>query len=282
MAQRRTQPAETKPSRSDLAAAEKAYRAVEPRLLALPREQLVTVNVDVQIAATVALGVVNGITAKEKKRFERLASIDELDPKALPDLPIVARAAFHARRMFLLASATSSEAILPASVAEAATRLKTRMMRVVEYYLADHPVAGPQIVAIRAGTGYLDLANDLLALAKLYKDYGATLATDRKDYKKSDAKLARELGDDIVERLGGGVTGEARSWQDRQTRAFKLLLDVYGEVQAAGVFLFRHEGGEERFPSLIAAARSAAASRTVKPKDAVSSADTDATRKDAV
>jgi hypothetical protein len=38
-------------------------------------------------------------------------------------------------------------------------------------------------------------------------------------------------------------------------RAWTLLADTYDEVSAAGRFVFRHEGGESMFPSLVTISR---------------------------
>jgi hypothetical protein len=50
--------------------------------------------------------------------------------------------------------------------------------------------------------------------------------------------------------LRDGRNVSARYWSNYQTRAWSLMLITYGEVSAAGRWLFRHENGEERFPSL--------------------------------
>jgi hypothetical protein len=142
------------------------------------------------------------------------------------------------------------------------------MMRVVDYHLGDHDVAGPIVLAIRAGTGYLDLANDLVALARLYADYRSLLAHDKKDYKAGDEKLAGEIGDKIIALLGGGATAEQKKWADRQARAWTQLNTDYADVFATGRFLKRKDDDiESAFPSLIAASR-AAATRATPPGQA--------------
>lgn len=120
------------------------------------------------------------------KRFIALAGIGEIDIVKLDRLESASLATWHARHMYLLATATRTEAQLPVSLVTTATTLKTRMLRVAEYHLGDHDVAGPIVAAIRAGTGYLDLANDLIALARVYADYQSVLEHDKKDYKPTD------------------------------------------------------------------------------------------------
>jgi hypothetical protein len=248
------------PSKPDhVAAGERAFAAIEAKLLALPSDRLNAVTVDVQVAAAIALSVANAVAADKalRARFEALAKANEFDLARLDGLATAALAAWFARHMYLLVSATHTEAQLPGSLVATATALKTRMMRVVDYHLGDHPVAGPLVSAIRAGTGYMDLANDLVALARLYKAYAHLLEHDKKDYQAVDQGLAAQTGDQILTLLGGS-TPEQRKWVGLQARAWTLLSGDYAEVYAAGRYLKRWDVDvESTFPSLIAAARAA-------------------------
>jgi len=250
-----------KPTPIDHAAAgETAFAATEARLLALPSDRLDPVVVDVQVAAITALAIAHAIAvdAPLRARFEALSKAKEFDITRLDGLAPTALATWFARHRYLLASATHSEAQLPASTVTTATTLKARMMRVVEYHLGDHPVAGAIVAAIRAGTGYMDLANDLVALARLYKEYADLLAHDKKDYQAADQGLAAQTGDQIITLLGGSAP-EQRKWADRQARAWTLLNGDYAEIYAAGRYLKRADGDvESAFPSLVAASRAAA------------------------
>ncbi len=214
------------------------------------------------MAAAIALGVANAIAADKdlRARFEALAKAHEFDLARLDGLATAALAAWFARHMYLLVSATHTEAQLPGSLVATATALKTRMMRVVEYHLGDHPVAGPLVSAIRAGTGYMDLANDLVALARLYKAYAHLLEHDKKDYQAVDQGSRRRQGTRY--RRCSGSTPEQRKWVGLQARAWTLLSGDYAEVFAAGRYLKRWDVDvESAFPSLIAAARAAGGGR---------------------
>ena len=217
-----------------------------------------------------ALAVARAIDADAvlRARFEALARAKEFDLRKLDGLATAALAAWFARHMYLLASATHTEAQLPVSLVTSATTLKTRMMRVVEYHLGDHPVAGALVTAIRAGTGYMDLANDLVALARLYRAHADLLEHDKKDYQSADQGLAAQTGDQILKLLGGN-TPDQRKWADRQARAWTLLNTDYAEVYAAGRYLKRADGDvETTFPSLVAASRAAASRSTATAQPA--------------
>lgn len=259
-----------KPAEGDyVAEGEAAFAAVEAKLLALPSDNLSYVNVDVQVAAVTARGVARAITndAALKARFEALAAAKEFDLNNLTNLETAALAAWFARHRLLLASATESEAQLPASLVADAMGLKARMMRVAEYHLGDHATAGPIVAAIRAGAGYMDLANDLIALARLYKTYKKLLEHDKKDYQAADQTTAAKTGDQIVSLLGGS-TPEQRKWADLQARAWTMLNHAYAEVREAGRYLKRNDADvESAFPSLVAAAR-AESSKASGSKDA--------------
>lgn len=247
---------------------EAALAAIEPKLLALPSDSITYVNVDVQVAAVAARGVARTISkdATLRARFEALAAAKEFDLAHLKGLETGALAAWFARHRLLLASATQSEAQLPASLVAAAMTLKARMMRVVEYHLGDHPKAGPIVAAIRAGTGYMDLANDLIALARLYKTYAKLLAHDKKDYQATDQNLAAKTGDQIVVLLEGS-TPEQRKWADLQARAWTWLNRAYDEVSEAGRYLKRHDADvDSAFPSLVTASRAESA-KSAGPKE---------------
>lgn len=271
-AQSKNKPAKSSPktpANDYVAAGEKAFSEIEAQLLALPSDGLIAVNVDVQVGAVAALGVAHFVADDKalRARFEALAKVQEFDIEKLNALESIALAAWFARHMYLLASATHTEAQLPASLVTVATELRARMMRVVEYHLGDHAVAGPLVTAIRSGTGHMDLANDLIALARLYKTYIHLLSHDKKDYRAADRELAAKTGDQIL-RLLEGSTPEQQRWADRQARAWTLLNANYNEVYAAGRYLKRHDADvETAFPSLVAASRTAASSSIGQGKE---------------
>lgn len=249
--------------------AESNFRTVRSRLLAFRQEALVHVNVDLQIAAVFALGVSRQITEPAvRARFARLATTGEFEDACVDDLSVVAQAAWYARHRFLLASATHSDARVSLELLDEATALRTRMLKVADYWLSDDATLAAELTVIRAGTGYQDLANDLIALGAMFDRNAATLAQDRKLHQATDAATASRLSGLILEQLGAAATEEQNEWSAMQPRVWTLLLETYSEVQRGGQFLFARDRAAERFPSLAAVGRSPARSTREPAADA--------------
>jgi hypothetical protein len=140
------------------------------------------------------------------------------------------------------------------------------MLKTIEYHLEDDPEAMAQITHIRAGSGHIDLANDLSELASMYKQYRELIKHDKKNYRETDEADARGLSEQILRLLGAVTTPEQATWKGYQARAAKLLFESHDEAIRVGRFLFFYDAPEGRFPSLFTAVRAAptAAAKTNK------------------
>jgi hypothetical protein len=240
----------------DPAWTEAAFHTLAARLAAIPCEQLEPVDIDVQTASVVALGISRCVAEPELRgRFAQLASSCEIDDACVDGLLPAAQAAWYAGHRYLLERATRSEARLPVAVVETAHALRGRLLRLAADWLCDDPVVAAELTTLRAGTGYQDLANDLVAVAVLCDRHRPLLAQDRKLYQAGDIALARQLSTRIAERLGTSATVERNSWVVAQARAWTHLARTYDQVRRGGRLLFAGEEGEARFPSLVTAAR---------------------------
>jgi hypothetical protein len=239
----------------DPAAAQKAFTALRSRLLDLAPAEILPVNIDLQKAAIAALAVGRWVKEPElRARFRKLPE-SEFQQAYVDDLETIALAALHVSVELLTASAASTEAKLPGNLVEEATTLKQRMLRLVEYHFGDDPEDGLEIASIKLGAGYPDLASDLLRLAKLYKKRHAEVELDPKHYLATDRADAQRAANAILALLGAAKNQDQKAWSDLAARSFTFLLRAYGEVSAAGRFLYRNDEAEARFPSLYAAAR---------------------------
>jgi hypothetical protein len=242
--------------------AEKCFHKLQAVIAAVPLADTKPITVDVQLAASVALGVYDVLHQPEHAPvIEALAKTGTIDRHLIDGLADIARAAWYARHKVLVTGAVVSEAQLPVSLLEPALECRARMRKALEYNLEGDVQADTILAQLRLGTGHLDLANDLLGYADLYRRYNNDVVDDRKNYRDGDEALARKLADDITTALGVTGTPDQAIWKGHQSRAFVLLQKHYEEAVRLGRFLYFYEGAEELFPSLFTACRTAPAPR---------------------
>jgi len=179
----------------------------------------------------------------------------------LDHIPILALATWHVRRKQVEAVESASTARIDEATLKEAQVTRRRMLKVLTHYFEDHPVYGKQITAIRAGTGYQDLANDLLAVADLYhlQDVNAFVSLDPMHYRADDPTHARALTQEIFLGLGLIPESAVSLWTDLAQRAWTLLSQNYDALSAAGRLVFRNEENvDETYPSLVGAVRAPA------------------------
>lgn len=233
-----------------------AFEALLPRLRALPADSLVTLNADAGLAAIVVLGIAKQVTEPSLlARFKSLPAA-EFDASLPEQLPTIAWACWYAATEYQKSRDLRSEAKLPMSLVQEAVAMEARMQACCEYYLSDHPEAGPELALLKAGTGHRDLAADLLGYASLYREHYALLSADKKYFMASDADQAVQTAEKMLSLLGLNLSPEMHEAADDVARAWTLLLDVYDEVAAAGRWLLRNDPDVQKiFPSLYSTLR---------------------------
>ncbi|MDB4929159.1 MAG: hypothetical protein JWM10_1643 [Myxococcaceae bacterium] len=241
--------------------ADAAYQSLQSSLLAIDPAVLSPLKGDLQRAAIAALGVALWAQTDEPHaRFTDAASCKSLrfDLASIKRLESAALAAWYIRHHALLSAGTSSEAKLPADLDARSAEVRNRMFKCAEYNL-DHDAAAVRVVDhVRPGTGYLDRANDLYALANLYRQHGRALADDRRHWRADDEKTARALYAEILHGLGLVPGADGVDWIEMGARAWHLLRTTYAEVATVGACLYRHEPADALFPNLVALSRSPA------------------------
>jgi hypothetical protein len=236
---------------------EAAFNAMKSDLDALARTEIRQPNFNLQEGALVALAA-HGLLDTPENRIivEALAKADAVNLKLVSNLAMVAHAAWFVRHKLDLAEAVHSDAALPIQLVTDAIDTRKRMLKVLEYHLDADPQAQSLLAGIRAGSGHVDLANDLIALADMYEDFETVIKNDKKSYRSSDTTNARKIADAVIATLGGATTPETAQWRNYQARVFTLLDKHHQEAIRVGRFLFWYEDGEELFPSMFSAVRS--------------------------
>ena len=257
------------PEALDVGAAQLAFEQLLAELEQLDERGLQSVRVELQLAAAIAHSV--AMRDKADARRNKLALVAQgsvFNLSVLDHLPLIALAAWHVRRKQLEAADAASVARVAENTLRESQLTRKRMLQVLTHYFEEHPVYGKRISAIRAGTGYLDLANDLLSVAELYElsEVKAIVAQDPMHYRADDPAHARQLAQELFQSLGLTAEGEAARWTDLAQRAWTLLQQNYGALCAAGQLVFRNEEDvDASYPSLVSAVRAPATRATSQP-----------------
>jgi hypothetical protein len=230
-----------------------AFEEISPLLST--QTELRRANTDVDKAVVVAASV--GRMVKQPEMLTEFAALPghRFDVVHALRLESAALATWHAVLQARNAAAVTSGVKIPDDVMAAAAALKLTMLKVLDYYFGHLPDMFKVLGSIREGTGYVDLASDLGRLSDLYQAHATTLVVDTVRYKATDREAAGRLAQAIHQVLGDGRHSDARYWSDTVGQAWSLLVSTYDEVSATGRWLFRHEDGEARFPSLYAVGR---------------------------
>lgn len=249
-----------------------ALRRLRPRLMALSAAEVAPLPLNLRSAALAALGVYGLIEANGLRgRLEALGRLGEFDLEQLQLLPDLARATFYCRLKFEQGTALRSDAMVPAALASRGQELRRRMLKLLDFYFEDDPQVSPKLDFIRRGTGYQDLAEDLLGLAEQYREHKTRLRGATDYYKASDERDAARIAAELLSWLSGDAAGgsaspELATLSDLAARASLLLVRAYDEVTAAAAYLCRRDPAlAARFQSLYTLSRSRPAASDEAP-----------------
>ncbi len=228
-------------------------------LMRLDPQAVATLPGNLQLSAMAALNVAAWCkTPSARARFEQLAAASLFDLANLDRLDEAASLALYAASRYKAAKGVRSAARLPAALDESSKELRDRMFSCAEHALEDDAGATREVDRIRAGSGYLDRANDLVALAELYRQHPKDVRLDGKKFRETDEGEALSTAEAIFRALGVEAKGDGEDWRDLQHRAWVELATRYREVRRWGLALFADEPDvDERLPDLVAASRSA-------------------------
>ncbi|MCS6900459.1 MAG: hypothetical protein RMJ98_12990 [Myxococcales bacterium] len=224
----------------------------EATLRAIPAGEVAIPNSDPVSSALAALALVDLVRAPDRAPRYKLLPVELFDPGTVDRLEKNAWALWQAHLEAQIASAAETSVKVPPEIFQKAMELKGHMQRLLEYHLGDHSAVSGELADIRLGSGYSDLASDLVRCARLLDLYKAELQEDRKFYHPGDAALARSLAQQILEALRSSLRGKM-SLTDLRNRAWTMVARDYAELIEVSHFLFRKQPEEKaRFVPLRA------------------------------
>lgn len=242
--------------------AKECFERLLPRIEAIPEAELIPINVDFPTALSIALGAVPRLEEMVRSMRDRLP---EFDVHLISDLRSAALAAWYAHFLTLELGRHTGESPFRTLLQEA-VRLR-RSLLVAAAALADRGLVSPQrIKEIRRGSGYVDTADDLVALSILFTEIWP-LVEHRTAVERHEVDRAGELGPELLVALAGRRRRDAWTYsidpRAMRERAFTLFVRLYDECRRAVTYLRWSESDAHRIaPSLYSKRRRRAAIET--------------------
>ncbi len=226
--------------------ADEAFAAVRGEIEAVATEDLVPINFDVATACTIALGAADRMDAIA----EELLALPGFDAKSLRKLRTYAHAALYANAVGT--APVPNDAV--AKVLEEAVPLRENMLVAAEALAHRGVLSASRVAEIRSGQGHLDTADDLVALAAVFRESwkevsGKTTVT------AEEVDRAAVLGSQLhvalgVRRVGSDAGVGARDLV--RERAVSLFVRAYDECRRGVGYVRWHHGDARGFaPSLF-------------------------------
>lgn len=233
---------------SDLAPAAKAFEALEADYAKLPATALISINLDIPRAVATILG------AEPRVRLLLPAMEAEMKnpPTAIVDgLRQAALGAWYAHLITL----PSKSGETTKELLDRATSLRAKLLKAADA-LADAELVDAMAVArIREGSGNLDKATDLVALAALFSQSWSEIH-DKTAITLAQVNEAASIGPSLLLALSEQPLPKSGGATDMRQRAFSHLVSMYDRIRRAVSFVRWDEGDMDAFaPSLYAKSR---------------------------
>lgn len=233
--------------------AAEAYARLEAEIEAVPDARMQRVSTDVPMAVSLVLGAlpeIEGLVPDLSDVFKN-PPIDRIERLRDRALALLFAHILWAPRATKLIEEELQEARL----------LRQQLLSAADAHVKFGQMDARSVEVIRQGSGHLDRANDLIALAALFWANWDAIAA-RTMVTEEQLERASILGTFLVAELGAKALGTGAAAQraelgKRRHKAFTLLIEDYNEVRAAIQYLRRKEGDANAFaPSLHRRSRS--------------------------
>ncbi|MFO0586622.1 MAG: hypothetical protein U0441_03755 [Polyangiaceae bacterium] len=223
-----------------------------PTLEAVPPDALEHPRVDI---VAVGLGLLKVVALTQvpafREELEVLSGAERFEIANLTWLRDLTILTMHTSRKADIAGTTKATTRIPPELDAASKELEKRMQKVCEDFFGDDE----RILALRAGTGYIDRAYDLLGYAEYYATRAAIVA-GHPLYRAGDLEEANKLGGKILAIYDTDQNPEQKLAFDQLRRAWTLLEAVYFEVRSVALGILRYvPEREELFPTVYVLGR---------------------------
>jgi len=233
---------------SDLAPAAEAFEALKADYARLPATALVPINVDIPRAVATVLGA--------EPRVRSLLPVMEAEMTKPPT------AVINALRQTALGAWYAHLVALPAKsggtakeLLERATPLRAKLLKAADALADAELVDATAVARIREGSGNIDKATDLVALAALF-DQSWSEIHDKTAITRAQVDEAASIGPSLLLALSEEPLPKSGDATDMRQRAFSHLVGAYDQIRRAVSFVRWAEGDAETFaPSLYAKSR---------------------------
>lgn len=223
--------------------AEHAFTEIKDEVDAVPESELVPINVDLANACAIGLATADLLDPL----LPEMTELPGFDYDRVVKLRTYALAALYANAVYT--ASLNDRAV--ATLLEEATPLRENLLIAAEALAHRDILSAPRVAEIRSGQGHHDVADDLIALAALFREAwsavkGKTVVTIE------EVDRAAVLGSQLHAALGArhvgtdGPTGSQNLWKTRE-RAFSLFVHVYNECRRGVLYLRWYEDDADRY-----------------------------------
>lgn len=223
----------------------KSFSLLKDQIAALPEDETIALNADLELAATAGLVLVDRGRAEGRAELFGLLEGKLMEVNVLAKLERVCEAALYIVVESAREEAAHTGAKVDPVTVDRASAVKKRMLKCAAYILEGNEDAEREIADIRRGTGYLDTARDLVRLAALYTVHLKALSRDPKNYVGTDHDEALQLAKSIRDQYRASQSSTS-AFSALQPKVFTEVARLYNEVRAAATFIFRNR------PSVLA------------------------------
>ena len=212
---------------------------IEPELSAIPEGELAHINIDIPRACALAIGALPAIRSLRPSVVEHLPTfpIESLDK-----LQDYAHALYYAH---LMCEPKRRPGERGQALFVAATELRTLLLAQAKVLAMKGLFEGAKVDEISSGSGYVDAANDIIALSLLYRQ-NWSVVKDKTVVEEADCGRADVLGRDLLAAMGARMQVSDRLTKsqtiDRRNRCYTLFVRTYDRCRQVASHLRWDQG----------------------------------------